>query len=166
MWEGWLYNSDEQDLNNRLRCIFGNSCDRNQYFTSMSAAMATLCKGPNAFVMDRNPKQVNQGGIFYKTELDTLQNRQLNAADPSDALINKVSKRLTLHPHYLRLTLFFPRSGPSARQMIAFMTCTGIGPSQDRRGLGEVIPCYSAKAETRVELELMFPYLMSAVHYQ
>lgn len=168
MWPGWCYDDNTEDVDNPLRCIFLDNDNRPTYFSAMSQAMATLCPGPNAYVMDINPEEVYLCGIFGQTEWPTLKERQLNASNPSDALVNTVSKRLTLRPHYLRLTLFFPRSMPSI-QMEATLNCSGSGPSQDRHRQGEVVPCYSAKVttETRVEVEiLMFPHLISAVHYQ
>ena len=71
MWPKYLYNSDENDLENPLREIMGDEQLRYVYFSNMSRAMARMCNYV-ASVMDKNFPDVRLDGIWGQVEFEEL----------------------------------------------------------------------------------------------
>ncbi|KAJ2979247.1 hypothetical protein NUW58_g2832 [Xylaria curta] len=71
MWDRSLYILNDVD-DNPLRCIGNDNGQRRTYFENMSRAMATLCDGPFAAVMDRDIQNVFLGSIWGMVEFPQL----------------------------------------------------------------------------------------------
>jgi hypothetical protein len=62
VWDRSLYNLLDKP-GNPIRCIVKDKAQRQTYFENMSRAMATLCNGSEAIVMDQNYKNVYMKSI-------------------------------------------------------------------------------------------------------
>ncbi|KAI1735338.1 hypothetical protein F4680DRAFT_453031 [Xylaria scruposa] len=85
MWDRSLYILNDVD-GNPLRCIGKNDGQRLTYFENMSRAMATLCPGPDADVMDRDIHNVYLESIWGRVEFPRL----MRDDNPVSQLVNHI----------------------------------------------------------------------------
>lgn len=110
MWAREQYILDDVE-SNPLRCIANDETQRRQYFSEMSRAMATMCEGPQACVMDRDIENVYMDSIWGQVEFPRL----TQTTNPVNKLVDRVLATNDLGD---KDKVFWKRQGTVASQRI------------------------------------------------
>lgn len=110
MWDRSLYILDDVE-DNPIRCIAKDDGQRRTYFENMSRAMATMCDGPQADVMDHDIHNVYMDSIWGQVEFPQLRRDD----NPVSQLVDHIE---AINPEGSDSAGFWDRPGTTKRGLV------------------------------------------------